>query len=462
MVGDSLYALDMGIAFQDNGELRAGATPQTANAPEIRALRSQNALADEMCISTGGTIAFLHGYSHTGLPGNEVVDERAGKAAKEGALPSSVGADSRANGDWHLRFDDFPVTGGVLHRLIWKQHAHRWKAKLKAQPGQRGMFLLSELDMKVVAGKSRTALAFQRKLKVPQSVALLKLRFGAIRTRERCDPAERECGHAWLPCPHCNQAVMQCEFTERPDLVGHLAYRCTADYPWKLRALRQWQLRRWCEKYDRSILWGDLQGMEWEEKESGEEALLDVRGLLTLGAGQAVRGASKQWETSTGELAQLVGRSAVQLLDCASSQYDAVRLQRREALHVRAAGKPPIDTQGQGGLVSEEAGDFEELSDGALLQDDGEDSHMGDQALDEAVTTLMEAQEMRQNNETLDFEMDEGGVNEVGEEEGGADLGVEPNEDSDDGDDDDIVIPGSPAQTPKKGENRASQAAGSK
>ena len=78
------------------------------------------------------------------------------------------------------------------------------------------------------------------------------------------------------------------------------------------------------------------------------------------------------------------------------------------------------------------------------------------------VTILMEAQGVRQNNETLDFEMDEGGVNEVGEEEGGADLGVEPNEDSDDSEDDDIVIPGSPAQTPKKGENRASQAADSK
>ena len=61
------------------------------------------------------------------------------------------------------------------------------------------------------------------------------------------------------------------------------------------------------------------------------------------------------------------------------------------------------------------------------------------------VTILMEAQGVRQNNETLDFEM-----------------GVEPNEDSDDSDDDDIVIPGSPAQTPKKGENMASQAAGSK
>ena len=106
--------------------------------------------------------------------------------------------------------------------------------------------------------------------------------------------------------------------------------------------------------------------MEWEEKESGEEALLDVRGLLTLGAGQAVRGASKQWETSTGELAQLVGRSAVHLLDCASLQYDAVRLQRREALHVRAAGKPPIDTHGHGGWVSEEAGDFEDDDDGFI------------------------------------------------------------------------------------------------
>ena len=101
------------------------------------------------------------------------------------------------------------------------------------------MFLLSELDMKVVARKSRTALAFQHTLKVPQSVALLKLRFGAIRTPERCDPAERECGQTWLSCPHCKQAVMQCEFTARPDLVGHLAYRCTASYPWKLRALRQ-------------------------------------------------------------------------------------------------------------------------------------------------------------------------------------------------------------------------------
>ena len=87
---------------------------------------------------------------------------------------------------------------------------------------------------------------------------------------------------------------------------------------------------------------------------------------------------------------------------------------------------------------------------------------MDDQALDETVTTLMEAHGMRQNSETLDFEMDEGGVNEVGEEEGGADLGVEPNEDSDDGDNDDIVIPGSPAQTPKKGGNMASKAAGSK
>jgi hypothetical protein len=391
-----------------------------------------------------------------------VVDERAGKAAKEEALPLGVDTDSRANGDWHLRFDDFPVTGGVLHRLLWKQHAHRWKAKLKAQPGQRGMFLLSELDMKVVAGKSRTALAFQRKLKVPQSVALLKLRFGAIRTLERCEPTERESGHAWLPCPHCNQAVMQCEFTERPDLVGHLAYRCTASYPWKLRALRQWQLQKWCEKYDRSILWGDLQGMEWKEKESDNKALLDMRGLLTLGAGRAVRGASKQWETSTGELAQLVGRSAVHLLDCASLQYDAVRLQRREALNGRAAGKPPIATQGHGRWVSEEADDFEELSDGALWQDDGEDSHMDDQALDEAVTTLMEAQGIRQNNETLDFEMDEGGENEVGEEEGGEDLGVERNEESDDSDDDDIVIQGSPAVTPKKGKSIASQAAGSK
>jgi hypothetical protein len=137
-------------------------------------------------------------------------------------------------------------------------------------------------------------------------------------------------------------------------------------------------------------------------------------------------------------------------------------LQRREALNVRAAGKPPIATQGHGRWVSEEADDFEELSDGALWQDDGEDSHMDDQALDEAVTTLMEAQGIRQNNETLDFEMDEGGENEVGEEEGGEDLGVERNEDSDDSDDDDIVIQGSPAVTPKKGKSIASQAAGSK
>jgi len=35
-------------------------------------------------------------------------------------------------------------------------------------------------------------------------------------------------------------------------------------------------------------------------------------------------------------------------------------------------------------------------------------------------------------------------------------------EDSDDSEDDDIVIPGSPAQTPKKGGNMASKAAGSK
>jgi hypothetical protein len=39
--------------------------------------------------------------------------------------------------------------------------------------------------------------------------------------------------------------------------------------------------------------------------------------------------------------------------------------------------------------VSEEAGDFEELSDGALLQDNGEDSHMDDQALDEALLLLL-------------------------------------------------------------------------
>jgi len=381
VVADSTYALLKATVKSPDGSLPEDVLPESTNMPEVRALLGAVKQAVKDAKGTGGTLRFVHVYSHTGVPGNEEAD----KAADE-ARQRQMEMQPLAQGHY-AHYEEAPLTGKTLHTHIVKVHTHRHRLEAKElQLPCRHRYLLSDLDWSLVFGGGAMAKLYSKVMAEKWKPALLKLRCGAIPTpdRMRMSKAAAEINQR---CSCCKVTLQRCHRTGLPDLVGHLAYRCQAPYPLQLRGLREAELAQWnahhnAEEGEVQLQWGDLSRYAWHvagagnARDSSTLARIDIRGLVTLAGGGLIRrvntlGVRGGSQTPMAAIAAVVGQAAERLLKCgllkASTHMSRKRARLRSRLGADAVEQGRVERED---TSSGMAGGAERMSSSS---DEGED-----------------------------------------------------------------------------------------